>query len=150
MSSTGMLGAVNWGSSLFQRTNREIIQNGQSMTATISKQDNSFVDVSNFGTETKIGNSRFARGNARIYRDGTHFTEKLSSKSRTTSDVLKMGSGIFSDVTKRIFSDGSGGMKKGADSIRSYVDTLNYRTQNGSSKFQKANEFVSLKTLQNA
>ncbi|MBR3723332.1 MAG: hypothetical protein IKN12_11325 [Selenomonadaceae bacterium] len=150
MSSTGMLGAVNWGSSLFQRTNREIVQNGQSMTATISKQDNSFTDVSNFGNETKIGNSRFARGNARIYRDGTHFTEKLSSKSRTTSDVLKMGNGMFSSVTRQIFSDGSGGMKKGADSIRSYVDTLNYRSQNGSSKFQKANEFVSLKTLQNA
>ena len=150
MSSTGMLGAVNWGSSLFQRTNREIVQNGQSMTATISKQDNSFTDVSNFGNETKIGNSRFARGNARIYRDGTHFTEKLSSKSRTTSDVLKMGNGTFSSVTKQIFSDGSGGMKKGADIIRSYVDTLNYRSQNGSSKFQKANEFVSLKTLQNA
>ena len=150
MSIAGLSGARDWGSSLFQRTNREIVQNGQNMAASIAKQDYSFVNVSNFGNETKIGNSRFAKGNARIYRDGTNFTGKLTSKMHSTSDVMKMGNGKFSSVTKQIFSDGSGGMKKGADSIRNYVDTLNYRSQNGSSRFQKANEFVSLKTLQNA
>lgn len=146
----GISSTPDWGSSLFQRTNREIVQNGQKMTETIGRQDDSFTDVSNFGNETNIGNSRFARGNAKIFRDGTNFTEKLSSKARNTANVMNMGNGKFSSTTKQIFSDGSGGMKKGADGIRSYINTLSYRTQNGSSKFQKANEFVSLKNLQNA
>ena len=146
----GISSNPDWGSSLFQRTNREIFQTGKRMTETIGRQDDSFTNVSNFGNETKIGSSRFARGNAKIFRDGTSFTEKLSSKSRSTTDVMNMGNGKFSSTTKQIFSDGSGGMKKGAEGVRSYINTLNYRTQNGSSKFQKANEFVSLKTLQNA
>ena len=150
MSMSRVFAAPDCGSSMFQRTNREIIQNGNRMTARISSQDDSFATVSNFGNETHVGNSRFARGNARIYRDGTGFTEKLASKSKATSDVAKMGNGTFSNVTERIFSDGSGGMKKGANGIRSYISTLSYRTQNGSSKFEKANEFVSLKTLKNA
>lgn len=150
MAVKGISSAPDWGSSLFQRTNREIIQNGQRMTASIGRQDDSYASVSNFGNETNIGNSRFARGNAEIFRDGTSFTEKMSSKSKRTTNVMNMGNGKFSSTTKQIFSDGSGGMKKGADGVRSYIDTLNFKSQNGSSKFQKANEFVSLKTLQNA
>jgi hypothetical protein len=150
MATHGISSAPDWGSSMFQRTNREIVRTGQQMVASIGRQDDSFANVSNFGNETNIGNSRFARGNAQIYRDGTSFTEKMSSKIKNTSNVMNMGNGKFSSVTRQIFSDGSGGMKKGADGIRSYVDTLNYRSQHGSSKFQKTNEVVSLKTLQNA
>ena len=114
MSSTGMLGAVNWGSSLFQRTNREIVQNGQSMTATISKQDNSFTDVSNFGSEVKIGKGEFTRVSGRIFSDGSHLAKSIS------------------------------------DGAQAYVDTLTSRMQNGKSRFVKSNEYVSLRSLQNA
>ena len=150
MAISGISGGPNWGSSVFQRTNREIVQYGQRWAADISRQDNSYANVSNFGNETHIGSSRFARGNDRIYNDGTHLTGKIASIGSSYSEVSKLGKGEFSHVTRQIFSDGSGGMKKGADGIRAYVDTLNYRSQNGSSQFQKANEFVSLRYLQDA
>ena len=128
MAISGISGGANWGTSAFQRANREIIQYGQRWAADISRQDNSYANVSNFG----------------------HLTGKIASIGSSYSEVSKLGKGEFSHVTRQIFSDGSGGMKKGADGIRAYVDTLNYRSQNGSSQFQKANEFVSLRYLQDA
>ena len=150
MGIAGISGGMNWGTSVFQRANREIVQSGQRWAASISSQDNSYADVSNFGNETHIGRSRFSQGNDRIYNDGTHLTGKIASIGSSYSEVSKMGNGLFSHVTERIFSDGSHGMKKGADGIRAYVDTLNSRSQSGTSQFQKANEFVSLRYLRDA
>lgn len=150
MGISGVLGGAAWGTSVFQRTNREIVQIGQRWAASISARDNSYANVSNFGNETHIGASRFAKGNDRIYNDGTRLTGRIASIGSSYSDVSKMGNGEFSHVTHRIFSDGSNGMKSAADGARAYVDTLNYRSQHGSSHFQKANEFVSLRYLKDA
>ena len=87
--------------------------------------------------------------------DFTHFNEQgrakmvdVGEKPVSVRTAVAAGRVLVSRETFALIR--SGGMKKGADGIRAYVDTLNYRSQNGSSQFQKANEFVSLRYLQDA
>ncbi len=97
-----------------------------------------------------MGNSRFAQGNKRIYDDGTRLTGRIHSMDKSYTDVMKLGTGAFSEVTGRIYSDGTSLTKSISDAAQAYVDTLNYRTQNGTSRFVKSNEVVSLRALENA
>ena len=95
MAISGISGGANYGMSRFQQINRQIDKLGQEKTAMYSDRAASYSRVSNFGTETKLGTSKFSKGLELTNSLGEQKTSQAMKNAKDIRDVSRIGTSKF-------------------------------------------------------
>ena len=128
----------------FVQLNQNVSYTGQQASKQVTEQTAAMTDVSNFGTETKIGTSPFQQGNDRIIRDGTSKTDEIAQKAKSYYEVsnfgneTKTGTSKFQQQLREIAQQGAENIASGMQKVDSVTNNSNY----GTSRFQQANEKI--------
>ena len=139
MAISGISGGANYGMSRFQQINRQIDKLGQEKTAMYSDRAASYSRVSNFGTETKLGTSKFSKGLELTNSLGEQKTSQAMKNAKDIRDVSRIGTSKFQRGLETTNSLGSQKTSMYMDRARSYTEVSNFgnETKLGSSKFQQ-------------
>ena len=84
-----------FGSSLFQRANREAQRIGGQVTHAKMQEVASVIGGSNFGSGTKLGNGEFHQTQDRVVQNGTQSASRAAQQSMENMDPRRLGSSKF-------------------------------------------------------
>ena len=84
-----------FGSSLFQRANREAQRIGGQVTHQKMQEVASVIGGSNFGSGTKIGKGQFHQTQNRVIQEGTQSASRAAQQSMAYMDPRRLGTSKF-------------------------------------------------------
>ena len=84
-----------FGSSLFQRANREAQRIGGQVTHAKMQEVASVIGGSNFGSGTKLGKGEFHQTQDRVVQNGTQSASRAAQQSMENMDPRRLGSSKF-------------------------------------------------------
>ena len=84
-----------FGSSLFQRANREAQRIGGQVTHAKMQEVASGIGGSNFGSGTKLGKGEFHQTQDRVVQNGTQSASRAAQQSMENMDPRRLGSSKF-------------------------------------------------------
>ena len=84
-----------FGSSLFQRANREAQRIGGQVTHAKMQEVASVIGGSNFGSGTKLGKGEFHQTQDRVVQNGTQSASRATQQSMENMDPRRLGSSKF-------------------------------------------------------
>ena len=84
-----------FGSSLFQRANREAQRIGGQVTHPKMQEVASVIGGSNFGSGTKIGKGQFHQTQNRVIQEGTQSASRAAQQSMAYMDPRRLGTSKF-------------------------------------------------------
>ena len=128
----------------FVQLNQNVNRTGQQASKQVTDQTAAMTDVSNFGTETKIGTSKFQQGNKQIIQEGTSKTADISSKAKSYYEVsnfgneTQIGTSKFQQQLKQIAQQGAENIASGMQKVNNVTTSSDY----GNSRFQQANSKI--------
>ena len=83
-----------FGSSVFQRANREAQRIGGQVTHAKMQEVASVIGGSNFGTGTKLGKGQFHQTQNRVAQDGAQSTSQVKQAEATSHPVQNIGKNV--------------------------------------------------------
>ena len=95
----------------------------------LTRRGKAITDVSNFGNETKFGNSQFQRDNEKVHSTGEQKTSMLSGRGRAITDVsnfgneVKIGKGKFQNLNDKVVHDGESSVSAAMRSAKQAYNT---------------------------
>ena len=84
-----------FGTSVFQRSNREAQRIGRQVTHAKMEEVAAVTGGSNFGTGTKIGKGPFHQTQNRVVQDGAQSASRAAQKSTENMDPKRLGTSVF-------------------------------------------------------
>lgn len=89
-----------FGSSLFQRANREAQRIGGQVTHAKMQEVASVIGGSNFGSGTKLGKGEFHQTQDRVVQNGTQSASRAAQQSMENMDPRRLGSSKFQQTNR--------------------------------------------------